>query len=572
MHAPVLKALGWLLLNSFWQFALAWLLYRLLVSLIPATTAKLRHQIALIVLLFTLFAGFIFSFRFYPGANLRFGVLPQLDSNQFLFTLSNLLMPVAGLLWIACMIWQTLRLLRRQNASDVIAKQSTPLQGRWKLYVNETAALLGIRRPVQLFVTAKTVSVQVSGWLKPVIILPLATLNTLSIAQMEAVLLHELVHIRQHDYLVNLLLAGCDWLFFFNPFLRLFTQAIRREREFRCDDMVLQFSYPAPDYAAALLQLARTQSNELVHALLATGNNDQQLLQRVQRMLGLPQKAGKQRYAGGLLALLIGTLLLIGAGAENNHSGSLPGLLNPVLADNVQMPFTSGNEHALTTPLQAPAQPANTTHQLYKVDKKQPGSPAPEASAATAPDNLAIAAGSADPILLETNNKKTIEFTMDAGEPAFTTVTDPSPTALEKPFVPSQSFNYTIIEDAGTDKQPAMTMELGSGEQPKSTARLTPEEKQSLQRELRYNNEDLARLQQTIAALALPATPSGTEQERPAMTQKTAQLFETLKRQLAEKEQLIQILRQRLEKASKDFTEQEKQLQRAYQQRRIIYI
>lgn len=572
MHAPVLTALGWLLLNSLWQFALAWLLYRVLTWLIPGCTAKIRHQLALVILILTLIGGFVFSYRFYPGTGFPTIRLPKADSNPMLLNLSNQLIALTGLLWMACMVWQTFRLLRSRHSADELAKQSAPLQGRWKLYVHETAALLGIHRPVQLLVTAKAVSVQASGWLKPVIILPLATLNSLSVAQMEAVLLHELVHIRQHDYLVNLLLAACDWLFFFNPFLRLFTQAIRREREFRCDDMVLQFRYHAPDYAAALLQLARTQSHQLVHALPATGNSDQQLLQRIQRMLGLPQKASRQRYTGALLALLIGGLILIGAGAENAGPVTLPGLLNPVLADNTQTPFTSGTEHELTIKLQKPAQATASSQKILSENKKPRPDQTTGAVAITPSDDLVLEAVPADPILYEANNKKTIEFTMDAGDPAYSTVTDPAPAALEKPFVPSQSFSYNIIEDADADNRPAIVLQNAATQKAKSAARLTTEEKQALQRELRYSNADLVRLQQTIADLAIQSTNTATEKAAPAMSGQTLQLFETLERQLAEKEQLIRILQQRLENAAKDYTEQEKLLQRTYKLRRIIHI
>jgi beta-lactamase regulating signal transducer with metallopeptidase domain len=573
MHAPVLTALGWLLLNSFWQFALAWLVYRLLLLVVPASTAGRRHQIALSTLVVTLIAAVIFSFRFYPGASPFIVPFQHTDRSQLILNLSQQLMPLAGLLWIACMVWQTVGIIRRQNATDALAKQSMPLPGRWKLYVNETAALLGIQRSVQLLVTAKAVSVQVSGWLRPVIILPLATLNSLSVPQMEAVLLHELVHIRQHDYLVNLLLAACDWFFFFNPFLRLFTQAIRREREFRCDDMVLQFRYPAPDYAEALLQLARTQSNQLKYALPATGNGDQQLLQRVQRMLGLPQEPGKQRYAGALIALLIAALILIGAGAENNRTVSYPGLLNPVLADNTQTPFTSGKEQELTITLKKPAQVKPSAKAIHPGDKKQQPKQRLEALDAVTTENLALEAGLPEQLLHEANNRKTIDFTMDAVEPDFRTVPDPSATTLEKPFVPSQSFSYIITEDLRANDDPAAVARRDADvQQAKSPFRLTAKEKQALQSQLRYSNEDLARLQKTIAALAPATTNTTSEQELSPMTQKSVQLFEELKRQLAEKEQLIQILQQRLENASKDYSEQAKQLQRVYKLRRIINI
>jgi len=105
---------------------------------------------------------------------------------------------------------------------------------------------------------------------------------------MEAVLLHEMAHIRRADYLINLMLTAIETFLFFNPFTQLLSKTIRHERENCCDDWVLQFQYNATSYAEALLRIAYLQSSPALAMNAASGKND--LLSRVKRMLNQKRK------------------------------------------------------------------------------------------------------------------------------------------------------------------------------------------------------------------------------------------------------------------------------------------
>jgi bla regulator protein BlaR1 len=111
-----------------------------------------------------------------------------------------------------------------------------------------------------------------------------ASINHLSTDQLEAVLLHELAHVKRYDYLVNIILSAVEIALFFNPFTQLLSKSIRKERENSCDDWVLQFRYRACDYAEALLRIASLQAAP-VFAMAATGKKNE-LLTRVKRMIG----------------------------------------------------------------------------------------------------------------------------------------------------------------------------------------------------------------------------------------------------------------------------------------------
>ncbi len=77
------------------------------------------------------------------------------------------------------------------------------------------------------------------GWLKPVVLLPAAAMSGLTIQQIEALLAHELAHVRRHDYLVNLLQSVVETLLFYHPAVWWMSRQVRAEREHCCDDLAL---------------------------------------------------------------------------------------------------------------------------------------------------------------------------------------------------------------------------------------------------------------------------------------------------------------------------------------------
>jgi hypothetical protein len=144
------------------------------------------------------------------------------------------------------------------------------------------------------------------GFLKPVILLPVAMITHLTTRQVEAILVHELAHIRRKDYLINLLVTVTEMLFFFNPFARMLIGQLKKEREHCCDDLVLQFQYEPHTYVSALLSLAR-QHRQGQLAVAATGGGDNQLLlQRAKRILH--QKRTDERPGARPLFLLLLTM------------------------------------------------------------------------------------------------------------------------------------------------------------------------------------------------------------------------------------------------------------------------
>jgi beta-lactamase regulating signal transducer with metallopeptidase domain len=163
------------------------------------------------------------------------------------------------------------------------------------------ARRLGITQQVRVLIAADGESPSVVGWIRPVVLIPAAALLGLTAEQLEAVLAHELAHIRRHDYLVNLVQTLVETLLFYHPAVWWVSARMRHERELCCDDLAVGYCGDAVCYARALTRLERLR----VAPALAMGSNSGAMLYRVQRLLG----AGRQEYAPskfpGILALLL---------------------------------------------------------------------------------------------------------------------------------------------------------------------------------------------------------------------------------------------------------------------------
>ena len=144
---------------------------------------------------------------------------------------------------------------------------------------------MGIRKPVSIWLSENVTSPVTIGFLKPVILIPIAAITNLTTRQLESLLLHELSHIKRHDYLINLLINCVSTILYFNPFVKLFMRSIEREREKSCDEMVIQFQCDPHGYATALLQLEKANHFTKPLTLAASGKKND-LLHRIEMILG----------------------------------------------------------------------------------------------------------------------------------------------------------------------------------------------------------------------------------------------------------------------------------------------
>jgi len=148
-----------------------------------------------------------------------------------------------------------------------------PAPAEWQQTISRLGGRIGLSRPVRLLRSALVQVPTVVGWLRPVVLMPVGALSGLPTEQVEALLLHELAHIRRHDYLVNILQSVAEALLFYHPAVWWVSGHIRAERELCCDDVAVAASGDVLIYAQALVELESHRPAHLHAAVTANGGS-----------------------------------------------------------------------------------------------------------------------------------------------------------------------------------------------------------------------------------------------------------------------------------------------------------
>lgn len=316
------------MLHSVWQMAVLLLLYIGANVFMQKRLPIVRRNLLLLLLcgqfLLSIISFFILYYR--PGAYLLLNIsqLPlladtpnaiQYFSNWFFYGYTGVCLYKAA---VAMLGW------RRFGSVQQAGWSKPPIHIRE--FTKFNAELMGIRQKVQIWYSDHIQSPLVFGFLKPIILLPVAISNHLSIAQTEALIIHELSHIKQQDFAINWFLMLVDTLFWFNPFVKIAIQKIKIEREKNCDIQVLQFKYPALSYAEALLWIARQPlcTVGIKDSLNAVGKQNE-LLHRIQYFSSAnpgTQKPGA--YLQVLVILLMSMMAVFQYQLSANNNSSSP--------------------------------------------------------------------------------------------------------------------------------------------------------------------------------------------------------------------------------------------------------
>ncbi len=154
----------------------------------------------------------------------------------------------------------------------------------WQACLKGIGQQLGIKNSVHLAESHLVKEPITFGFFKPIILFPIGLVNALQQQEVEAILWHELAHIKRHDYLFNLTQSLLETLFFYHPMLWLLSREIREVREECCDDLVLKQGVTPMVYAESLLHLARlinAQNNQFV---MSTNSLNSTISTRIKRL------------------------------------------------------------------------------------------------------------------------------------------------------------------------------------------------------------------------------------------------------------------------------------------------
>ncbi|HTR30850.1 MAG TPA: M56 family metallopeptidase [Puia sp.] len=218
--------------------------------------------------------------------------------------------PVLMSLWAIFFAFKCSRLVAGLYSIRQLRSTGTQSPGvKWVIRTGQLAESLGIRRAVTLFESRLAKVPMVLGFLKPIILVPMGMLAFLPADQVEAILLHELGHIRRNDYLVNLIQHMMEAIFFFNPAVLWLSALLRKERECCCDDLVLLREWDRRSYVDALVNF---QEYQATFALPFNGNP---LLVRIKRILS---RENRPLNGAEKVLLVLGLLIVPAFGFMTN--------------------------------------------------------------------------------------------------------------------------------------------------------------------------------------------------------------------------------------------------------------
>jgi bla regulator protein BlaR1 len=223
-QSTFLQALGYAIANSLWQTALVWLIYMSVTGLLAVSAAaKYRLAVAAQVMGFVWFMiTFQFYYHQYSNAWQLSGTIAVSQDIQAIVS-SNTdfstrlinwmikgeqLLPYVSMAYLLLMLFLCTRWFFGYRQTQLIRNNGLQkMPANWRLFVKKIAAQLGINKEIRIFLSDSVTTPLTMGFLKPVILIPVASINHLTTDQLEAVLLHELAHIKRYDYLVNIILS-----------------------------------------------------------------------------------------------------------------------------------------------------------------------------------------------------------------------------------------------------------------------------------------------------------------------------------------------------------------------------
>ncbi len=313
VRTPMCDALGWALYHSLWQGTV---LALLLAAMLEFTKSSRTRYTAACLALITALAEFVATFvRQLPPSQASAGdAIPAMPlapvnihglARDSASTFPRDVLPWLAPLWIAGVLLFQLRTVFGYMAAQRLRKHGVcSAPAHWQQRLGQLALRLCVQQSVALLETCFANTPAVIGYLRPVILVPAGMLTSMPSNQVEAILLHELAHIRRGDYMVNLLQTIAEGLFYYHPAIWWISKVIRAEREHCCDDIAAAGTGGAHEYAAALAALEQTRwvsENMGTAAMTATGGTG--LVKRIHRLL-YPQQPVRLRLAAAPITLI----------------------------------------------------------------------------------------------------------------------------------------------------------------------------------------------------------------------------------------------------------------------------
>ncbi len=321
------SALGWTLIHSIWQGFAILLVFGILYYIFKPSVTRYRLGIGALTLQFL--AAIATFFTIYQPvststtspSNQAFGNF-FLNNPNLIFTQKKLTLLqqieffLQNNLDVFVMIWlvgTTLLLLRLvvgfTHVQSLKVQQVNPISADIQALMNSLLEKTQMPATIKLLESARASVPMTIGWIKPVVLLPVGMASGLTIKQLEAILAHELAHIKRYDYLVNIFQNFIEIVFFFHPATWFISGKVRDERENCCDDFAVEICGDSLVLAKALTQVASYQQQPRL--AMAFGAKRQTFMDRIKRIIGINDT---KPMSYGNWAAVLGMILVVALG------------------------------------------------------------------------------------------------------------------------------------------------------------------------------------------------------------------------------------------------------------------
>ena len=249
----LVPALGWVLLYFVWQGLIVGAVSAVLLWLLRHASARWRYAVCALALLLCLCIPFVHLLSLLSGAS---PARLTVDAPPAWRAALQAWMPALVLAWSAGVVLMSLRLGLGLAWVGKLRRQAVAAPAIWQARLDAQAQRMGLLRPLPLKLHGGLSSPVTVGFWRPVILLPAALLSGMPVALVEALLAHELAHVRRWDYLVNLLQSVAEALLFFHPVVWWLSARMRAEREQVADALAAQALQDPRQLASALHALS----------------------------------------------------------------------------------------------------------------------------------------------------------------------------------------------------------------------------------------------------------------------------------------------------------------------------
>ncbi len=289
----IISSIGWALIHFLWQGALITLAYWVITRSVQSIHLKYWTGMSLVVVslavpLLNLNTVTTNGTTAVAVTEISQNIIShqQLNVENLFFYLINASLPYIVLIWGLTVLFLSFRLVKSWVQLAAIRHECDPkVSSQLKQYIKNIAIKLDLPSIPLLKVSPQVLVPAAYGILKPTVLLPISLISQMPKDQLEAIIKHELCHLKRNDFIHNIIQLCADILLFFHPGIRWMNNDIRHTREQCCDQMVLSHKTEALTYAKALTNIASfTNGLKLKHSV-HLGANDGVLLKRVKFLL-----------------------------------------------------------------------------------------------------------------------------------------------------------------------------------------------------------------------------------------------------------------------------------------------